>query len=114
MTIRQYIEQKFVSIGKISDADIEDVASAGGFSPDDEYGADVAAAVGMGICSLIEEKVLAPFVSNVSESGFSMSWDRTNLAKYYWWLCKKYGVTPDDEVLSLLGISMIRDMSDIW
>lgn len=114
MTIRQYIEQKFAAIGGVTDADIADAAAAGGFDADAEYGADVSASVGVGLCSLIEEKVLAPFVSNVTENGFSISWNRDNLAKYYLWLCRKYGIEPNDDVLSLLGISMVKDMSDIW
>lgn len=114
MTIREYMQQKLSAFGSLTDADVIDVCISSGIDPGDEYTADVEASVGKALCYTIEEKILAPYVSNVSESGFSMSWNRDSLAKYYWWLCRKYGVTPDDDVLSLLGISMIRDVSDIW
>lgn len=114
MTISAYIEQKFSAFGHLTEADMADICTAAGVDPDAEYTPDVEASVGKALCFAIEEKILAPYVTNVSESGFSMSWNRDNLAKYYWWLCRKYGVTPDEEVLSLLGVNMIRDVSDIW
>lgn len=110
MTIREYISEKLAAFGKLSDADLADV----GLDVNAEYSEADAENVGKCICSIVEEKILAPYVSNVSESGFSMSWNRDNLAKYYLWLCRKYGITPNDDVLSLLGISMITDKSDIW
>ena len=30
------------------------------------------------------------------------------------WLCRKYGVAPDNEVVAALGLSTITDKSDIW
>lgn len=110
MTIRQYIQQKMAAFGKLSDADLVD----SGLALDSEYSEENAQEVGIALCSLIGERVLAPYVSNVSENGFSMSWNRDNLGKYYLWLCRKYGVTPNDDVLSMLGVSLIRDMSHIW
>lgn len=114
MTIQEYIQQKLSAFGSLTEADIVDVCMSADIDPGEDYTADVEASVGKALCSAIEEKILAPYLSNVSESGFSMSWNRDNLAKYYWWLCRKYGVTPDDDVLSLLGISMIRDVSHLW
>lgn len=110
MTIRQYLQQKLSVLGKLTEADLADV----GLDLDSEYSDDNAQEVGMALCSIIEERVLAPYVSNVSENGFSMSWNHDNIGKYYLWLCNKYGKTPDDEVASLLGISLIKDVSDIW
>lgn len=36
------------------------------------------------------------------------------IGQYYMWLCRKYGVTPDNEVVAALGLSTITDKSDIW
>lgn len=110
MTIKQYIQQKMSAFGKISDADLIDT----GLALDAEYTEDVTNEVGMALCSLIEERVLAPYVQNVSESGFSMSWNMDNIGKYYLWLCKRYDKKPDGDVLSMLGVSLIKDVSNIW
>ena len=64
--------------------------------------------------SVIEELMLAPYMSNVNENGFSVSWDYSRIGQYYMWLCRKYGVAPDDEVVAALGLSTITDKSDIW
>ena len=40
-----------------------------------EYTFDIAGKVGKAIATTIEELILAPRLSNVSEGGFSMSWD---------------------------------------
>ena len=114
MTIREYISQKLSAFGKVSDAELLDMSLSGHFSLDDEYTEDAAKAVGVAMVSLIEEKALAPYTKSVSESGFSMSWDFSNLGNYYLWLCRKYGVTPDDGVLGTLGVSMITDKSSLW
>lgn len=70
--------------------------------------------VGRALVSAVEEALLQPYMSQVNENGFSVSWNRDNAGKWYLWLCKKYGVTPSDEVLPLLGISMITDVSELW
>ena len=64
--------------------------------------------------SVIEELMLAPCMSNVNENGFSVSWDYSRIGQYYMWLCRKYGVAPDNEVVAALGLSTITDKSDIW
>lgn len=112
MTIRQYLQQKLSAFGKVSEADFAEVSAL--LDIDSEYSEDNAVKAGTALCRMIEERVLSPYVSNVSENGFSMSWNYDNLGKYYLWLCKKYGITPEDEVLSILGISVIADITDMW
>ena len=70
--------------------------------------------VGIAMCHLIEELVLAPRQKSINEQGFSVSWDYADVGKYYLWLCKKFGITPNEDVVSLMGISMITDKTDIW
>lgn len=114
MTIREYISQKLHAFGDISEAELLDMSLSGGFSLDDEYLADVEKQVGISLIGIIGEKAVSPYLKSVNESGFSVSWDRDNIGKYYLWLCKKYGVTPDDSVTDMLGVSIIKDRSNIW
>lgn len=111
MKIREYISQK-LRAWNITDAQLEDISS--GIDLDEEYTSDDAQVVGKAMISIIEELMLAPCMSNVNENGFSVSWDYSRIGQYYMWLCRKYGVAPDDEVVAALGLSTITDKSDIW
>ena len=111
MKIREYISQK-LRAWNITDAQLEDISS--GIDLDEEYTSDNFQVVGKAIISVIEELMLAPYMSNVNENGFSVSWDYSRIGQYYMWLCRKYGVDPDDEVVAALGLSTITDKSDIW
>lgn len=81
---------------------------------DDEYEPENADSVGRAMVSIIEELMLAPHMSQVNENGFSVAWDYSRIGQYYMWLCRKYGVDPNTEVMAALGLSTITDMSDIW
>lgn len=111
MKIREYISQK-LRAWNITDAQLEDISS--GIDLDEEYTSDNSQVVGKAMISVIEELMLAPYMSNVNENGFSVSWDYSRIGQYYMWLCHKYGVAPDDEVVAALGLSTITDKSDIW
>lgn len=111
MKIREYISQK-LRAWNITDAQLEDISS--GIDLDAEYTSDNSQVVGKAMISVIEELMLAPYMSNVNENGFSVSWDYSRIGQYYMWLCRKYGVAPDNEVVAALGLSTITDKSDIW
>lgn len=111
MKIREYISQK-LRAWNITDAQLEDISS--GIDLDEEYTSDNSQVVGKAMISVIEELMLAPYMSNVNENGFSVSWDYSRIRQYYMWLCRKYGVAPDNEVVAALGLSTITDKSDIW
>lgn len=114
MTIREYISQKLSAFGNISEAQLLDMSLSGKFSLEDEYNENNISSIGIAMVGGIEELVLAPKLKSVSESGFSMSWDYEGLGKYYLWLCRKWGVTPNDEVMGMLGISMVIDRTNCW
>lgn len=115
MTIREYISQKLQSYGiTVSEAQLFDMSLAGGFNLDDERSTDNESSVGVGFARFIEEVVFAPYVSSMNESGFSISRNFSKLGSYYLWLCKKYGITPNSDVVGMLGISMIIDKTDCW
>jgi len=113
MTIKEYITCKLEAF-HISEADMADISIDAGIGLDEEYSAENAETVGRSLVPFIERFVLAPRPTNVSENGFSMSWDYKDIGKFYLWLCKKYGITPDDDVVSMLGISVIKDITDCW
>lgn len=114
MTIREYISQKLNAFGNISEAQLLDMSLSGKFSLEDEYNEDNVRSVGIAIVGGIEELVLVPKMKSVSESGFSVSWDYDGLGKYYLWLCRKWGVTPNEDVVGMLGISMVIDCTNCW
>ena len=109
MTVKEYISSTLVGL-TIPDAFLIDA----GIDPEQTYSADMKQEVGKELVDMLAGLILAPSVKTVNENGFSMSWDRGNLGKYYLWLCKRYGITPDSEVLSLLGTNAIIDISDAW
>lgn len=113
MTIRRYVSQKLQAFN-VNEAMLADLEGVLGMSLEEEYSPDVAEKVGVALTKTLEELALGPRLSNVSESGFSMSWDFAELGKYYVYLCKKWGVPANEEVLSVTGISTISDCSNLW
>lgn len=111
MTIREYIQGKMSAWGELRDYDFADW---NGTDLNAEYSSDNAREVGVYLCNMIGERILSPRVSNVSESGFSISWNFDNLGKYYLWLCKKYGITPDADIVAMSGLNVITDISEMW
>lgn len=113
MTIREYVTQKLQAFN-LTEAILADFSMALGVSLNDEYTSAVASSVGKAMASTIEELVLAPRLSNVNEGGFSMSWDFADLGKYYVYLCKKWGISVNNDVLNATGVSAIIDVSNLW
>lgn len=113
MTIREYVSQKLRAFN-LTEADFADIMMSSGVSLDDEYTFEVAPSVGKAMVSAISEVVLAPRLSNVNEGGFSMSWDFGDIGKYYVYLCNKWGVPVNNDVLAASGLSAIIDKSDCW
>lgn len=111
MSIREYISQKLqawnIMMSHLMDIGLD-------LNLDDEYTPEVSNSVGKAMVSIIEELMLAPNMSQVNENGFSVSWDYSRIGQYYMWLCRKYGVDPNTDVMAALGLSTITDMSDIW
>jgi hypothetical protein len=70
--------------------------------------------IGGPLTQMLAGLILAPQLKSVSENGFSMQWDTALLGKYYLWLCKKYGIKPDSDIIPLLDMSSIIDITDTW
>lgn len=113
MTIRAYISDKLKAYG-ISEAQLVDLSISSGLNLDFDVTDNDPAAIGIALTQALEECILAPHMSNVSESGFSMSWNYESVGKYYLWLCRKWGLTPNDDVMAMIGLSTIIDRTDNW
>lgn len=113
MTIREYVSQKLQAFN-VTEAFFADFVMASGLSLDEQYTFAVASTVGRALAQTLAEVILSPRLSNVNESGFSMSWDFSELGKYYLYLCKKWEITPDEEVISVAGLSVIVDKTNMW
>ena len=108
MTNREYILGKLSAFG-VSEADLADMS----IDLDAQYVPNDVE-VGKTMIGIIEERLFAPYQSNINENGFSVSWNRENLGKYYLWLTRRYRIKPNGEVQTLIGISSIKDVSSIW
>lgn len=113
MTIRAYISDKLKAYG-ITEAQLVDLSISLGINPDSDVEDNTPTAVGIALTQTLEECILAPRITSVSENGFSLSWNYESVGKYYLWLCRKWGVTPNDDVLGMLGISTIIDRTENW
>lgn len=113
MTIRAYISDKLKAYG-VSEAQLIDLSISSGLDLDANVTDYEPSVIGIALTHTLEECILAPRVSNVSESGFSMSWDCSSASKYYIWLCRKWGLTPNADVMEMLGVSTIIDRTDDW
>ena len=114
MTVREYISGRFSEMGlSVSEADFADLM-ADGLDVDRDYDASTTREVGVALIPFIAEYIMKPKTKAVSEGGVSISWEYGDLAKWYLWLCKKFGITPDDEILALSGVNTLKDISDLW
>lgn len=113
MTIREYVSQTLQAFN-VTEAFLTDFAGLLQLPLDGEYTSDIAPSVGKALAQSIEGLILTPRLSNVNESGFSMSWDFSNLGNYYLYLCNRWGVKPNDDVLAASGSSAIIDKTELW
>lgn len=112
MHVGEYLQDQLRAWG-VTQSQLVDVA-LDGIDPEEEYTADNRKAVQRAMLALLEQVILAPNQKSISESGFSVSWDFGNVGRYYLWLCRRLGITPDEDVIAALDISTITDKSDIW
>jgi hypothetical protein len=108
MTNREFIQQQLRAFGVTESdlllADIDDL---------DEEVTDVSV-VEKAMIPLIAKLAVSPFLKSVNENGFSVSWDVGKIGWWYRYLCSKYGVTPDPNIESALGLSVIIDRTNKW
>ena len=107
MTNGEFIQKQLVAFG-ITDADLALVTDV---KIDDEL--DVTAAE-KAMIPLIAVLSMKPYQKSVSENGFSVSWDIGKIGWWYRYLCSKYGIKPDANVMEALGLSVIVDKTNKW
>ena len=91
MTIREYITSKFQSFGiNVSDADLVDMLNDTNFFMEDECIGCAVDVSNIAMIIFIPNILLRP--TSISESGFSMTWDREGIKEYYSIMCKRYGM----------------------
>lgn len=79
-----------------------------------DYSTANEADVNKALISAIERLMFRPRLEQINENGFSASFSYADLGKYYRYLCAKYGIEPNADLLEASGISMIKDISDCW
>ncbi len=94
MTIGEYAKQKFQSFGiTLSEADLLDISLHSGLPTVESMSNGNMASVSVGIAKIIPSLLLR--ATSISESGFSMSWDREGIKQYYAYLCRTYGLKDE-------------------
>lgn len=107
MTNGEFIQKQLVSFG-VTDADM---ATVKGIDLDAEL---VQADAEQAMIPLLATLALKPYQKSINENGFSVSWDMSNIGWWYRYLCSKYGVKPDANVMQAMGLSVIVDRTSKW
>ncbi|MBD9094776.1 MAG: hypothetical protein EGQ20_19955 [Bacteroides oleiciplenus] len=112
MKVFGYIKQRFSYIGEISDVGASDFAIDFGFETEGEVTDEVKKTIADSINEFVEENILHP--TSIGESGFSTSWNADSIKSYSLLMLRKYGITLNDETSALVGLSTIKDASNLW
>lgn len=111
MSIREYLSTQLQSFD-LNEAVMADIAM--NIDLEREYSVDVQKEVGVALTGAIEQFLFSPRMTNISENGFSQSWNYDNIGKYYLWLCRRWGVIPNKETVAASGLSVITDKTNSW
>jgi hypothetical protein len=106
MTNGEFITQQLRAFG-VTDADLATVD----VKLDDELDVSVAEQAMIPLLAVLACK---PYQKSINENGFSVSWDMSKIGWWYRYLCSKYGVKPDVNVMEALGLSVIVDRTSKW
>lgn len=112
MTSLDYIKQRFSYIGEISDVGASDFAIDFGFEAEGEVADEVKKVIADSINGFVEKNIFHP--ASIGESGFSTSWSADSIKNHSLLMLRKYGITLDDETSALVGLSIIKDASNLW
>lgn len=69
-------------------------------------------AIAGAVDSFVENSILHP--SSVDENGFSVSWSTDSAKAFAKMALRKYGIEPNGETSALIGLSVIKDASELW
>ena len=112
MRVLDYIKQRFSYIGEISDAGASDFAIDFGLKAEAEVTDEKKKAISVSIDEFVDKNILHP--ASIGESGFSTSWNTDSIKNYSLLMLRKYGITLNDETSALVGLSTVKDASNLW
>ena len=105
MTVAECIHQEFSMVGTISDYGVRRFAREWGYDPNSLAGSDHQQ-------QLIDSLIMHPL--SVSENGHSASWSESAMKQRAQLMLRQYGITPGEELSSSIGLSSIKDASNLW
>lgn len=112
MNTLDYIRQRFSFIGSITDEGASDFAIDFGLELKEDIGESEMKAIASAVDSFVDKSILHP--TSVDENGFSVSWSTDAAKAFAKMALRKYGIEPNGETSALIGLSVIKDASELW
>lgn len=112
MTTLDYIKQRFSYIGEISDEGAFDFAIDFGLEPKGEVTDEEKKTISTSINGFVDRNVFHP--TSMSEGGVSVSYGNDAIQNHCLLKLRKYGITLNDEISAWVGLSTIKDISNLW
>ena len=113
MTVVDYIKQRVSYIGEMSDVGAFDFAVDFNIGVEEGDITDEGKRfVGSLVDGFIEKNILHPTL--VNENNFSMSWSADSIKSNIKLMLKKYGIDLNEDIASMVGLGVVKDVSDIW
>lgn len=107
MTIREYIETKLATYGvELSREEVYILITDAGLQESSEYTADSALSAKKALVNVIPELLLR---ANVTEGGYSVSWNIDGIKAFYRLLCGETGMED-----KLTYQPKVKDRSSLW
>ena len=112
MNTLDYIKQRFAFIGTITDEGASVFALDFGLEFKEYIGEDEMKAIAGAVDSFVDKSILHP--TSVNENGFSVSWSADAAKAFVKLALRKYGIEPNGDTSALVGLSVIKDASNLW
>lgn len=112
MNTLDYIRQRFSFIGTITDEGATCFALDFGIPMNDELSEDDMRTISSAVDGFVKNNLIRP--SSVNENGFSVSWSKDAAKAFAKIALRKYGIEPNEETSAMMGLSVIKDASELW
>ena len=100
-------------VGTISDYGGRRFAREWGYDPNSLAGSDhQQQLIAKRVSEFIDSLIMHPL--SVSENGHSVSWSESAMKQRAQLMLRQYGITPGEELSSSIGLSSIKDASNLW
>ena len=104
--------RRYVPVGTITDEGASSFALDFGIELNDEVSPEDMKYIASAVDGFAEKNLLRP--SSVNESGFSVSWSADAAKAFAKMALRKYGIEPNEETFAMMGLSVIKDASELW